>query len=241
MEGSSAYASDTCHVVAGPFALGVQAFLAFTVLATLLYKRSQESPRRSWTIWFMDSSKQGFAMALQHLVNLLLAVFFAHDNMKSGECIWYIANFLITVVCGLFILTAYMRLHRHLVQQYDLRILRSGEYGNPPQWTTWAAQMLLWSFVCCAEKFITAGCVIFPLRHAIDYVIGFIEQPMVHSPKLELVLVMVVLPALLNAIFAWIIDNLIKDPELKHHGHAAPSVIEFTDDAPSVESIQKSV
>ena len=38
------------------------------------------------------------------------------------------------------------------------------------------------------------------------------EEPLLPYPHSELILVMVLLPALLNSLFAWIVDNLIKDP-----------------------------
>merc|ERR1712190_24223 len=63
---------------------------------------------------------------------------------------------------------------------------------------------------CCAEKLVTAVCVILPLRSVIDQVIYQVEAPLRSRPKLELVLVMVVVPALLNCLFVWVVDNLIK-------------------------------
>lgn len=95
---------EECRVVSGPFAIGVQVFLAAMVLATLLYKRYQEHPPRSWLVWLMDISKQGFAMSLQHFVNVALAVIFASTEGMAGECVWYISNFMITVVGGLIVL-----------------------------------------------------------------------------------------------------------------------------------------
>jgi hypothetical protein len=206
---------DTCRVISGHYALLVQAFLAAMVLGTLLYKRLQESPRRSWTIWLMDTSKQGFAMSLQHIVNLALAIFFARSTTRAGECIWYAANFTITVVCGLVLLTGYMKVHRIAVERYDLQILVSGEYGDPPSAKVWFVQMALWCFVASAEKFITAGCVIMPLRHVIDRNIAEMEVPMKQYPRLELILVMVVVPTFLNVVFVWVCDNLIKKTAVK--------------------------
>jgi len=199
-----------CRVLSGTFALLVQGFLGAWVLATLFYKRQQEKPRRDWKIWFMDSSKQGVAMGMQHFVNVALAVLFAAGETQAGECIWYITNFCITVFCGLFILAVYMWLHAHLVRYFKLEWLKSGEYGNPPQWRRWFVQMLLWSFVCCAEKFLTAGVVIFPLHNHIDEMIAELETPIRGYPRSELVLVMVALPTCLNVLFAWVVDNLIK-------------------------------
>ena len=71
--------------------------------------------------------------------------------------------------------------------------------------------MLHWGVICCLEKFITAVVVIYPLHTAIDNLIARAEEPLLPYPHTELILVMVALPSLLNSIFAWIVDNLIKD------------------------------
>mmetsp|Transcript_125309 Transcript_125309/g.390114 ORF Transcript_125309/g.390114 Transcript_125309/m.390114 type:complete len:233 (-) Transcript_125309:84-782(-) len=207
---------EECRVIEGFFAIFVQGFLALTVLGVLIFKRYRENPQRTLTIWFMDCSKQGFAMGLQHGVNILLALLFASQGAKAGQCIWYIANFSITVFCGLFLLSGYMALHRFIVERYGLTWLRSGEYGDPPRWAIWFTQMLLWCFVCCSEKLITASLVIWPLYKFIDTVLVPVEKPILNYPRVELVLVMVLMPMLLNALFAWIVDNLIKDPHLEH-------------------------
>eukprot|EP00440_Ansanella_granifera_P020930 gb/GFBE01022731.1/.p1 GENE.gb/GFBE01022731.1/~~gb/GFBE01022731.1/.p1 ORF type:complete len:257 (+),score=68.27 gb/GFBE01022731.1/:1-771(+) len=204
-------AEQECRVISGHFALFVQAFLASMVLATLLYKRYRENPKRTWTVWFMDSSKQGFGMGLQHFANVFLAVFFAKEKGLAGECIWYITNFCISVCGGLVVLTLWMQVHRKLVEKYNITVLRSGEYGEPPDVRIWAVQALYWGFVCVSEKLLIAGLVILPLHGNLDQLIAHLEKPLLHYPKTELVLVMVALPTMLNAIFAWVIDNLIKD------------------------------
>lgn len=225
------HGSDSeCHVVSGHFAMLVQAFLGFAVLATLWYKRWRESPKRTCTVWAMDTSKQCFSGGMQHFVNIVLAVVFARGHTMAGECIWYITNFSITVFFGLFILTGYMRLHRMAVEKYGLTILRSGEYGDPPRIEVWFVQMLLWCFVACAEKFITAFFVILPLHGFIDRTIASLEVPFKPYPKTELVLVMVVGPTLLNMVFAWVVDNLIKDRDLQH------GMVEDESDASEEES-----
>lgn len=204
---------EKCRVISGNFALAIQLALGIAACIALLVKRCLEDPRRRLLIWCMDSTKQAAALGMQHFVNILLAVLFANGKMRASECIWFAANLLIAVVCGLGILAVYMQLQRRAVQRWRLDWLRSGEYGADalrPRWDWWLAQLVLWVVVCCAEKFITAAAVIMPLRRQIDGVILHVEEPLRQYPKTELVLVMVVFPALLNTIFAWAVDNLIK-------------------------------
>merc|ERR1712007_354414 len=106
-----------------------------------------------------------------------------------------------------------MKAHRWVVKKYDLTCLHSGHYGDPPRWSWWFVQMCLWCVVCCAEKFITAAFVIVPVHDLLDVFIARLEVPMEKYPKFELVLMMVIIPPLLNSVFAWIVDNLIKDPD----------------------------
>jgi cytochrome b subunit of formate dehydrogenase len=165
-------------------------------------------------------------------VNVVLAVFFAHGKMEAGECIWYITNFTITVACGLVILSLYMRLHNYVVDKYDLSWLKSGEYGEPPQLSRWLVQMLHWGVVCCLEKFFTAIVVIFPLRNWIDAVISRAEEPLLPYPHVELVIVMVVCPSILNSLFAWIVDNLIKDKDVRETlEEDAPVTVDFEEES----------
>lgn len=105
-----------------------------------------------------------------------------------------------------------MRFHRIVVARYQLTWLQSGEYGDPPKIPIWLAQTTYWGFVCCLEKFTVAGLVIYPFHHRIDALIAPLETPFKSYPKTELVLVMVIAPSVLNPIWSWIIDNLVKDP-----------------------------
>merc|ERR1712100_187898 len=103
--------------------------LAVSAVGTLLYKRHTERHQRQLIVWFMDASKQAFAGGLQHVVNMIMGLKFGKDG---NECAWYILNSTITCFCGLFILTYWMRAYNWLVQKHNLRLLKSGDYGNPP-------------------------------------------------------------------------------------------------------------
>merc|ERR1719362_2751223 len=154
---------DQCKVISGNFAIAIQMVLGVAACTSLLAKRLREHPRRSLLIWFMDSTKQAAALGMQHFVNILLAVLFATGSTEASECIWFAANLLVAVICGIGLLTAYMRLHRCAVARWNLEWLHSGRYSSDetrPRWDWWLAQLVLWVVVCCVEKFITAAAVI---------------------------------------------------------------------------------
>jgi hypothetical protein len=197
-----------CTLLGGTFALLVQAGLAASAIATLAYKRANERPRRPLIVWAFDASKQAFAGCLQHIVNLGFGVLFATTGTAS-ECAWYLTNFTISVACGVFLLWAFMVGYKWAVDRYQLTLLRSGEYGSPPSWKPWLAQLLVWGFAASFEKVLTAIFVIVPLHRHLDALAGWMETPLRAYPALELILVMVLAPGLLNTAFFWVIDNLI--------------------------------
>jgi len=197
-----------CTLLGGTFAAIVQFGLATSAIATLAYKRATERPRRPWVVWAFDASKQAFAGVLQHIVNLGFGMLFATSGSAS-ECAWYLTNFTISVACGVLILWAFMAAYKWVVDRYHLTLLRSGEYGSPPSWRPWLAQLLIWGFFSSFEKVVTAIVVILPLHRRLDAFAAWLEKPLLAYPALELVLVMVIAPVLLNMIFFWVIDNLI--------------------------------
>ena len=87
-------------------------------------------------------------------------------------------------------------------------------------------QMLVWGFVASGEKVVTATLVIIPLHGQLDGLAEWIEAPLRRYPNAELLLVMVLAPMLLNALYFWVIDNLIKlgGQGSLGHGGSSPSL-----------------
>lgn len=200
---------SSCTLLGGMFAISVQVGLVIASIATLVYKRHTERPKRTWLVWSFDASKQAFAGGLQHLVNILFGLIFAVDGGAS-QCAWYFVNFFITVICGIFLLWLAVRGMNYVVETFHLTMLRTGEYGSPPNWRPWLLQLVVWGFLASGEKFVTAIFVIYPLRAPLNHVAQWLERPLLPYPNLELVLVMVFTPILLNILFFWVVDNLIK-------------------------------
>ena len=198
-----------CTLLGGTFAIFVQVSLAVSAVMTLVYKRATEHPRRPWLVWFFDASKQGWAGLLQHGVNLGFGMYFAGQGSTASECAWYLTNFCISVVCGVALLWLAMIAYQQIVDRFQLTLLRSGEYGTPPSVWAWLAQMVVWGLIASGEKFITAAVVILPLHPKLDAIAAWLERPLIPYPNIELLLVMVLSPVLLNAIFFYAIDNII--------------------------------
>ena len=141
-----------CTLLAGSFDYLVQAALVVGAVSTLVYKRRIERPKRTLQVWAFDASKQAYAGVLQHLVNMVLGVVLASDEGGGSECAWYLLNFTITTFAGIGILFGAMRLWSHAVESLGCELLRSGQYGQPPSWKPWLAQMLVWGCIASGEK-----------------------------------------------------------------------------------------
>jgi hypothetical protein len=53
------------------FTVLVQMLLGIFALMSLYIKRIQEVPRRTFTTWFLDVSKQGFGACYAHVLNMV--------------------------------------------------------------------------------------------------------------------------------------------------------------------------
>ena len=149
-ESGAADVGGRCTLLAGSFDYLVQVALVAAAVGTLVYKRHIEKPKRAMRVWAFDASKQAYAGVLQHLVNMVFGVMFAEGG--ASECVWYFVNFTITTFAGIALLYLFMRLWAYAVEKLGWEILRSGQYGDPPSWKPWLAQMLVWGCIASGEK-----------------------------------------------------------------------------------------
>jgi len=199
-----------CRLGHGFHGWTLQSVLGLSVLASLYVKHRNEFPQRSWIVWCMDVSKQGVAMGVQHVFFRYLAMF-GSRSLYAGECSWYITNLIFVAGFSLPFLMLYMKLQHCAVAKWNFVWLRTGEYGEPPDWRPWLAQLMMWSTACCLTNLVTILLVIRPLKAHLDYIAVTLESPLKSHPRLELLLVMVLTPMLVNLIFAWCVDNLVKE------------------------------
>ena len=113
---------------------------------------------------------------------------------------------MILIVLNISILYCFERMvsyHSHL------RYLQFGEYGNPPRIMVWIPQLLVWLSIVIVVKLITLS-IIVQFLIPIDRLISFIFEYFHTRPQLELVLVMVIIPSVLNAVQFWVTDTFLK-------------------------------
>lgn len=203
-----------CHLVSGFFALGVQALLAFLCVATLVIKRYQETPRRDWIIWFLDTSKQGVSSSMGHMSNIVLSIIIAKSvkDQNSDECQWYCTAYISDCVFGTcfnFILLMLFERFIAAVSPFHAEYFKFGVYGDPPSILRWLPQVAIWVIIVLVSKCLVLS-VLFAFIRPLDVLGKAIFSQFRDYPKIELLTVMIIIPMILNSIQFWVTDTFLK-------------------------------
>ncbi|KAJ3216158.1 hypothetical protein HDU67_009885 [Dinochytrium kinnereticum] len=203
-----------CKLMDG-FAVVVQSLLATVALSSLIYKRHREHPRRPVVIWLFDTSKQALAASMVHFANVSLAYLSGSNSHESrNPCVWYFLNILLDTTIGVGILWVFLRILHGLADCLKMKDMKSGHYGTPPRLTAWFKQLLLfitaWFFV---KLIVVIALETFPFfGHFAEWILGPIERT--GNPRLQVLVVMLLFPLVMNIIQAWLIDMVIKGKHL---------------------------
>lgn len=231
----STFGNTTSHcapdALTDSFGWFVQFVLASLAFALLIVKRFCEPQwrRRSWLIWFYDTSKQGFGAMLVHFINVYLASTFIGD-----PCSWYIINFLLDSTVGLAVIFACVRSCQCLAVSYHWPSINFGEYGIPPQPQYWLVQSVVYVMIQGLQKATVAALTHWPVWLAIS---RSLLSPITDA-KVEVVIAVLVVPFFVNALMFWIIDNFLMHRNRRDQSTIAvvsPTVLAPGDsDSPSV-------
>lgn len=181
----------------------MQFLLAVLAFACLIGKRFCEPryARRPWLIWFYDTSKQGLGALIIHAANLWLS-----PHLTGNPCTWYIVNFMLDSTLGLLIIWAGIRLAQHCARTYDIPLINFGEYGKPAMCSAWICQCVLYAALATFAKSVLALVLRTPPLVA---VLSKLRLSPVSDPKLELAVVMLVIPFFVNILIFWVTDNFL--------------------------------
>mmetsp|Transcript_29780 Transcript_29780/g.60131 ORF Transcript_29780/g.60131 Transcript_29780/m.60131 type:complete len:248 (+) Transcript_29780:56-799(+) len=202
-----------CHHICdffGTFGFFVQFILAIVSFSALIVKRYQEIPRRPVNVFKYDAAKNGLGACLVHFMNIFIAMQFAG---KEDPCPWYFIQILFDCTVVVFANFVLLRiLERRIMAMWGVDI-SSGDYGDPPQMVRWLQQLGVWLLVVTVCKVaVTALQSLFQAPLAEFGAI--ILNPLCFNPHMELFIVVVLLPLVLNAFQFWIVDNyLMHAPE----------------------------
>ena len=206
----------------GGFGFLIQAILGAAAFSILIVKRFVEKPRRPWKIWFYDVAKQIISSLVLHLFNLIISAVLSDDENDADACVWYFVTVTLDCTLGAFLSYIFMWLVDGIVSSSELEILKTGLYyeeymeGNKKcyklKWKKYGAQLGVWLVVTLIVKLILLImlkiCKLFLVNLG-----GFFLSPFSNA-KVRLVMVMIIFPVLLNALYFWVVDNILKLKEL---------------------------
>jgi hypothetical protein len=203
----------------GPVSLVIQSCLGLIAMCSLILKRRYERPKRPWKVWFFDVSKQLFGAAGVHLLNLTLSLIKSHDLLSMidgdvddddpGECEWYFINLLLDTTIGVPILYVCLVIVYQICEFFQMKDIESGSYGKPPSFLPYFKQLMIFMCALIMMKAVIYLLLYFPIfiMYA-DWVLSWSDG----FPNLQVVLVVLVFPIMLNCFQYYIVDNIIKFP-----------------------------
>lgn len=183
------------------FSIFIQGLLALLAFSTLMLKRFREpvGVRRPWKIWFFDTSKQAIGALFMHFANIFLSMLTSED-----PCSLYLLNFLLDATLGMLVIWLAVTVVSKLVEYRQLTLLKFGEYGDPPRVVAWLAQSLVYLFIIAVEKSVVTLVLLIPGWTSLEEeVLDYIP-----NPQLELAIVMLIVPFVVNSIMFWVVDSL---------------------------------
>eukprot|EP00392_Amoebophrya_sp_AT5.2_P011107 g11182.t1 len=247
-----AHANQECVLLGkfGSFGWWLQAFLMLTCFVSLVYKRFTDPVRRSWHVWFLDTSKQGVAAFVVHAVNILLSKLFAFLTTapNSDACNFYWINLMLDCTLGVFVTFLSLKI---LCKVYtstrcalwcDTKWFRPeyadiGNYyvpnpnpnANVSVTTTsklvishkvWRRQLFDYQLIVIFSKFV----VLLFVQVFYPVLLGVasvILGVFNPYPRAKLVFVMVVCPVVMSCIALWVTDNFLQSADRGAAGGAS--------------------
>ena len=202
----------------GGFGFLIQAILGAAAFSILIVKRYVEKPRRPWKIWFYDVAKQIISSLALHLFNLIISAVLSDNENDADACVWYFVTVVLDCTLGAFLSYVFMWLVDGIVSSSELELLKTGLYyeeymqGNKKcyklKWKKYGAQLGVWLVVTIIVKLILLImlkiCKLFLVNLG-----GFFLSPFSNA-KVRLVMVMIIFPVILNALYFWVVDNILK-------------------------------
>nr|XP_010300157.1 PREDICTED: transmembrane protein 110-like [Balearica regulorum gibbericeps] len=177
----------------------LKGLLSLIFFAVKRFKEPKEE-RRPWRTWFYDTSKQAIGSIFIHFANVFLS-----DLTEEDPCSLYLINFILDATLGMLLIWLGVKVVSWIVQHKKYTTLVFGEYGDPPQAAAWIGQCVLYLLIMVFEKSVISLVLLIPGWTKLQQILlGYIP-----NPQLELVLVMLVVPFIVNAIMFWVVDSLI--------------------------------
>lgn len=196
----------------------IQLLLGLLAIFSLIFKRHIERPQRTCHIWFLDVSKQASGGLFAHLLNITMAMYLSSIQSGGGQCAWYFINYTIDTTIGIIFAWFYFKIIKYTAHRFHwTSLMRSGDYhlhksyiaiSNRVNYKIWIIQLLSWVTVIALTKFTLLGFIYLAILPLSSFAVFF--EDLFQNSKVELLVVMICCPLLMNAIQFWIFDTFLK-------------------------------
>ncbi|KAJ1964778.1 hypothetical protein IWQ62_002841 [Dispira parvispora] len=148
---------------------------------------------------------------MMHVLNLVAAHMSGRSSQEnSNPCIWYFMNLVLDTTVGVYILYLYLKLIQKVVRQLQLTDMESGNYGTPPRVRIWAKQSIAFFLALLLMKLtVTIALAVFPALAVVGRIF-LAPFRQVGDPRIQVVMVMLVVPLIMNIVQFWLIDQVVK-------------------------------
>lgn len=167
-------------------------------------KRFCEPPfaRRTWKVWWFDTSKQALGALVIHFINILIAEFFGGID----PCTQYIISFVLDSTFGLLIIYIGIKVTQFIAVWKGCEFLIFGVYGKPkPRFRFWYYQTLTYIGIAIIAKIFVTILLQFKFWAEVQ---KFLLWP-IPNPEVEVTLVVLVIPFIINCVMFWVTDNFL--------------------------------
>lgn len=131
------------------------------------------------------------------------------DEEDHNQCDWYFLNLLMDTTIGVPVLWLCLFAVYQVCEWLQISEIESGNYGKPPKFSSYLKQLTIFFIAVLMMKGILYLLLYIPIfiMYA-DWILSFSDD----FPNLQIVLVMLVFPTILNCFQYYVIDSIIKFP-----------------------------
>lgn len=207
-------------------AITIQVILGILSFLSLFVKRHLEVPKRSFRIFTLDITKQLCGALWQHILNVGLAVYLQLKVNKGNGCDWYFINFICEIFFSVALTISMQSIISHYAEKYDILILQSGVYlsihdaqyiyrytyedlDKHINYKVWFIQLVIWIMIVTISKLTVFGLEYYFADEIITIGINILLVFYGH-PVIELIVVMMIVPFVLNCVQYWVQDNVLR-------------------------------
>lgn len=206
----------------------VQFLLAVFAFSSLIYKYTTEKPQRPLKVWQLDTLKMALGGGTSHFLNVVFAL--AFEDKNTNPCVWFFLGVLMDSTVGVLFCYLLLELFERAGSASGVHV--RGSYGDPPSLQRWGVQVFFWIVIVIISKLLVTT-ILYIDENWWTEAGQHILAPVSFSPKVELILAMLIAPFLCNVLAFWIIDSFLKGVDWKTWAvgyRVVPNEVESEDD-----------